>query len=145
MSQIHDTNELYIIEEVLKFIKFDNDIEDFCAYIPDNHVIITDINKEHKTIKKLSLGIGNDCYDTVHIGDMKFYCELLTRKSDDAVLLSIEYYDDPCDKLVGKFQKEKLIKFVECLILGYSDHIIDYRDYPEKFFSNIDVNNNDAW
>lgn len=145
MSQIHDDKELCIIEEVLKFIKFDNNIHDFYAYIPDNHVIITDINKEHKTIKKLNLGIGDDCYDTVYIGDVKFFCELLTRKSDDAVLLSIEYYDDPCDKLVGKFQKEKLIKFIECLILGYSEHITDYRDHPDKFFSNIDVNNNDDW
>ena len=134
MSQTQDDKEMYIIEQVLKFIKFDNNKDDFYAYIPDNHVIITDINKEHKTIKKVNLGIGNDCYDTVHIGDIKFYCELLTRKSDDAVLLSIEYYDDPFDKLVRKHQKEKIIKFVECLILGFGNNVIDYRDYPEKFF-----------
>lgn len=143
MSQIHDEDkEMYIIEQILKFIKFDNDKEDFYAYIPDNHVIITDINKEHKTIKKINLGIGNDCYDTVYIGDIKFFCELLTRKSNDDVLLSIEYYDDPCNKLIGKNQKEKLIKFIECLILGYSEHIIDYRDYPGEFYS---FTNNDAW
>lgn len=140
--------ELFQVEQVLKYIVYDHEKKDFCAYLPNKNVIITDINKQHKTINKLPLGMGDQSSDKVYIGDVEFFCELLFRNEDEKVLLSIEYYDDPNDKKIGKIEKEKIIKYVEGMILGFTRYITDYEEKPEEFFSsNMKVEDswNDDW
>lgn len=142
-----DCKELYTHEQVLKFVKFDNRKNDYCAYMPDNHVIITDKYKKHKTINKVNLNLGSNISDVLLIGDTEYFCELLNRESDDKVLLSIQYYDDPSNKLVYENQKQKLVKFVEGnLILGFKQ-LTDYRDHPEEFYNyqKLKKNNSDEW
>lgn len=142
-----DCRELYTHEQVLKFVTFDHKNNDYCAYLPNNNVIITDKNKRHRTINKVNLNIGSNISDVLLIGDTEYFCELLNRESDDKVLLSIQYYDDPGDKLVYENQKQKLVKFVEGnLILGFKQ-FTDYRDHPEDFYTyeKLKKSNSDEW
>lgn len=135
------------IEEILKFIKYDNKNEDFCAYIPDNHVIISGKDKGY-TINKLRL-YQNVRETTIKIDDIQFYCELLTRNTDDCVLLRIEYKDDMFEPKVKKIQKTRLIKYIEAMILGFDKYGKQYEDNPKEFFKEetkiYSTFANDAW
>lgn len=152
MAQIQHKEE-QIIEVILKHVIYNNKTDRYYAYIPNNHVIITNKNKESLTINKLELDIGNSC--DINIGGYKFLCDLYTRQTDDSVLLSIRYLDNPYDRTITKYHENKLIKYVEAMILGFLDHIVDYEEEPEKFFFRTDnkineyVKNpdecNDAW
>jgi hypothetical protein len=142
-----DNKELYTHEQVLKFVKYNNRNKDYCAFIPNNHVIITDKNKKHKTINKVNLNIGSNISDVLLIGDTEYFCELLNREKDDKVLLSIQYYDDPDNRLVYENQKQKLVKFVEGnLILGFKQ-LTDYRDHPQDFYNyqKTKIDNSNDW
>lgn len=134
---------------ILKHIKYNNKEDIFYSYIPDNHVVITDINKKHHTINKTKLDIQSENCN-IRIGDINFYCELLTRKEDDSVLLTIEYNDDECNPMIKKTHLNKFVKFVEIMILGFMEHHIDYEQYPDEFFNIKEEKNewqgsDDAW
>ena len=137
----------YKIEEILKFVKYDNKSDDFYAYIPDNHVIVSGKDKGY-TINKLRL-YQKSRETTISIGDVNFYCELLTRNIDDNVLLSIEYKDDEEDELIEDIHKNRLCKYIEAMLLGFDIHGKEYQDNPSEFFKNKQSHevkvNNDAW
>lgn len=136
MAQYHDKEE-QLCEVVLKHVIYNHENNKYYAYIPNNHVIITNKNKESLTINKLELDIGNSC--DINIGGSKFLCDLYTRQTDDSVLLSIRYLDNPYERTITKYHEEKLIKYIEAMILGFLDHVDDYEEKPEKFF---DLSNN---
>ena len=120
------------IEKILKFIKYNDKNDDFYAYIPDNHVIVHSKNQSH-TINKLRL-YQKSTQTVIKIGDIDFYCELLTRKSDNSVLLSIEYKDDKNNKKVKDIQEKRLIKYIESLLLGFDKYGKEYQDNPSEFY-----------
>ena len=118
-----------------------NNEDEFYSHTPDNHVIVTDINKNHQTINKTKLNINSrDC--NMRIGNVDFFCELLTRKEDDAVLLMVEY-EDP-DSMIIKEHLNKFVKFVEIMILGFMNHFTDYEEKPEEFFK-VNIHNSNKW
>tara|TARA_B100001175_G_C19357556_1_gene565477 strand:+ start:145 stop:582 length:438 start_codon:yes stop_codon:yes gene_type:complete len=137
----------YKIEEILKFVKYDNKCDDFYAYIPDNHVIISGKNKGY-TINKLRL-YQKSRETTISIGDVNFYCELLTRNIDNNVLLSIEYKDDEEDEQIQDIQKNRLFKYIESMLLGFDSYGKQYEDNPAEFFKQKQRHevkiSNDAW
>lgn len=136
MSYANEHEDMKIFEDsiILKHIIYNNKEDAFYSYIPDNHVVITDINKKHQTINKTKLDIqSQNC--SIHIGNIDFYCELLTRDSDDSVLLAFEYNDYELNPMITKTHLNKFVKFVEIMILGFMDHYTDYEQNPDEFFN----------
>ena len=134
------------IEQILKFVKYDHTKEDFCAFIPDNHVIISGKNKAH-TINQLRLYQNSD-NTTITIGNIDFYCDLLTRKEDNCVLLKIDYKDSifPNNKKINDIQKKRLCKYIESLLLGFDRYGKDFEYNPNYFFDNNNkIDLDDEW
>jgi len=131
-------------ETVLKHIIFDNEENEFYSYLPDNHVIITDKNNNHKTIKKTKIKLNTlDC--VLKIGNIYFNCSLYTRAIDDKVLLSIHYEDNLHQRLVTNKHLSKLAQYVEIQILGYEKHYPDYEQNPDVFFGIHKENEQEKW
>lgn len=134
------------IEQILTFVKYDHTKEDFCAFIPDNHVIISGKNKAH-TINQLRLYQNSD-NTTITIGNIDFYCDLLTRKEDNSVLLKIDYKDSifPNNKKINDVQKRRLCKYIESLLLGFNHYGKDFEFNPKYFFDdNNKIDLDDEW
>jgi hypothetical protein len=134
-------------EQILKFITYNYDKDDFYATIPDNHVIIGGKNKGY-TISKLRL-YQNARDTTIQIDNVVFYCELLTRNTDNSVLLRVEYKDDIDEPKIKKIQQTRLIKYIEAMLLGFDKYGKQYEDNPKEFFEDdlkiYDGFGNDAW
>ena len=133
-------------EQILRFLKYDHNLEDYCANADDRNFIVKTSNKLHKTITNLPLKIGSNVYGTIYIGDYEFFWELLHQPNSNDVLLVIEYEDDVENRKINKCHEEKLIKYIEgCVILGFDDRFMpDFEYEPEKFFK-IEYRNNDGW
>ena len=131
-------------ETVLKHIIFNNDENEFYSYLPNDHIIITDKNNNHKTIKKTKINLNTlDC--VLKIGNINFNCSLYTRKIDDKVLLSIHYQDNLHQRLVTNKQLSKLAQYVEIQILGYEKYYPDYEQNPVDFFENQKEIEEEEW
>ena len=126
---------------VLKHIIYNNEEESYYSYLPESHVVITDKNNKHLTINKTKLDLNNT-FCTIPIGNIDFFCELLTRNTDDKVLLTIQYHDYEYNSMVQKKHLNELVKYVEILILGFIDYYIDYENEPNKFFC---IQDNQKW
>lgn len=133
-------------EQILRFLKFDHNLEDYCVNVDDRNFIVKTSNGLHKTITNLPLKIGSNVYGRIYIGDYEFFWELLHQPNSNNVLLVIEYEDDVENARINKYHEEKLIKYIEgCVILGFDDRFMpDFEYEPEKFFE-IEYINNDGW
>jgi hypothetical protein len=133
-------------EQILNFLKYDHDLNDYCANADDRNFIVKTSNKLHKTISNLPLKIGSNVYGTIYIGEYDFSWELLNQPKSNNVLLVIEYEDDIENRRINKYHEEKLIKYIEgFIILGFDKRFIpDYEYEPEKFFE-LENKGNDGW
>ena len=133
-------------DQILRFLKYDHDLEDYCAVVDDKNFQVKTSNGLYKTINNLPLKIGSNIYGTIYIGDYDFFWELLHQPNSNDVLLVIEYYDNIEGSKINRFHEEKLIKYIEgSIILGFDERFIpDYEYNPEKFLD-INIKNNDEW
>ena len=138
----HSAPEWFEFDQELTHII--NEKGDFYGYNPTMTTNIIDKNDNCIQINKLKLINQNDnCI--IKIGNTDFYCDLLTRDTDNKVLLRVGYYDDEHDKLVYDEQKVRLSKYIESLLLGFSKYGKEYEENPYDFFERQIVNNENNW
>lgn len=138
-----DNQDFFTFDQILTHIIHENN--DYYAYIPDNHVIVPGRNNKYHTINKLKLDNQTESC-TIKIGHIDFYCELLTRDTDNSVLLRVEYYEDSDEKCVYLQQQRKLSKHVESLLLGFNNYGKQYENNPDDFYSGDSINStNETW
>ena len=117
---------------------------EFYAFNPTTSINIVDKNDKLIQIYKLKLSTQDDnCI--INIGNIKFDCVLLTRSTDNKVLLRVGYYDNENNKHVYDEQKTRLSKYIESLLLGFSKYGKEYEENPYDFFERNIENNENNW
>lgn len=116
----------------------------FYAFNPTTSINIVDKNDKLIQIDKLKLSTQDDnCI--INIGNIEFDCVLLTRSTDNKVLLRVGYYDNENNKHVYDEQKTRLSKYIESLLLGFSKYGKEYEENPYDFFERNIENNENNW